>query len=476
MNRKIILDDLIPNMKDARKRKEDPKEITFKIREDLKDKYKGKKFVLNTYGCQANEADSEFMDSVLTYLGFTRIKDYQEADFVMLNTCAIRNTAENRVYGELGRLVKYKRKNPNLKIAISGCMPQEEVVVNLIKEKYPIVNLVIGTHNIYKLQDYLDEVFKNDKQLIRVYSKEGDIIENIPKKRLHKHKAFVSIMDGCDEFCTYCIVPYTRGKERSRHPKNIIKEVKELILCGYQEITLIGQNVDSYGLDFKNIDYKFSNLLEDIARLGIKRLRFMTSYPRDITLDTIRVMAKYKNIMPNIHLPVQSGSDLVLRKMNRHYNVLGYLEKIKQLKNHIPNITITTDIIVAFPGESKKDFKKTLKLCKKVKYDGAFTFVYSKRKNTPAANYKDQIDNVVAKKRLQKLNSVINKIITKKNRKYKNKILKVLVDGVNDNKGYGYSEGLKIVNFDNASKSDIGKIIDVKVDLTKTFTLYGRKI
>lgn len=470
------LEEITPDMRRARKRIEEPKEIVFEYRKDLKDKYKGLNFLLNTYGCQANEADSEFMNNVLTYMGFTRVYDYENADFIMLNTCAIRETAENRVFGELGRMIKYIRKNPKLKVAISGCMPQEEVTVNLIKEKYPHVNLVIGTHNIYMLQDYVDKLFSGQDKIIKVFSKEGDIIENIPKNRFYKHKAFVSIMDGCDEFCTYCIVPYTRGKERSRKPKNIIKEVKDLIKDGYKEVTLIGQNVDSYGLDFKDINYKFNNLLEDLANLDIKRIRFMTSYPRDITIETINVMAKYSNIMPSIHLPVQSGSDKILKRMNRHYTVKDFIEKVFLLRKAIPNITISTDIIVSFPGETKKDFNETIKLCKKIKFDGAFTFVYSKRSNTPAAKYDDQIDPKISHKRLVKLNKVINNIITKKNKKYKNQVIEVLVDGITNNKGYGYSKDNKIVNIDGINENDIGNFVNVLIDNTKTFTLYGRKV
>ena len=466
--------DILPSIKLARLRSSDEiKEIKFSLCESLINKYKNLKYCLNTYGCQANEADSEFFASVLDSMGMIRVFDYKDSDIVILNTCAIRETAENRIYGELGRLKFFKRKNKNLKIVISGCMPQEEVTIEKIKKTYPIVNLIIGTHKLYNFPEYIDDMITLDKKSVMVFSEQGEITENLPKKRLYKHKAFVSIMYGCDEFCTYCIVPYTRGKERSRNPKEIIKEVKELIKSGCLEITLIGQNVDSYGLDFKEINYKFSNLLEDLAKLDIKRIRFMTSYPRDIDLDTIKVMAKYPNIMPHIHLPIQSGSDTILKKMNRHYSVSNFLEKVKYLREYIPNISITTDIIVAFPGEDEIEFNKTLDIVNMIKFDGAFSFIYSKRAGTPAFYMKNNTIEKDKKERLNLLNETINKIIDEKNKIYKDKTLEVLVDGIKDDIIYGYSKENKIVNIKGGNKDLLGKIVNVKIDETKTFTLYG---
>lgn len=469
--------DILPSIKLARLRdNKDIKEVKFNLDKSLINKFKNLKYCLNTYGCQANEADSEFFASILDSMGMSRVFDYKESDIVILNTCAIRETAENRIYGELGRLKFFKRKNNNLKIVIAGCMPQEEVTIERIKKTYPIVDLIIGTHKLYNFPIYIDSMISQNKKSVMVFSQQGEITENLPKKRLHPHKAFVSIMYGCDEFCTYCIVPYTRGKERSRNPKEIIKEVKELIKSGCLEITLIGQNVDSYGLDFKEIKYKFSNLLEDLAKLDIKRIRFMTSYPRDIDLETIKTMAKYPNIMPHIHLPIQSGSDTILKKMNRHYSVSDFLEKIKYLREYIPNISITTDIIVAFPGEDDAEFNKTLDVVRKVKFDGAFSFIYSKRAGTPAFYMKNNIIESDKKERLNLLNETINNIIDEKNKIYKDKILEVLIDGIKDDIIYGYSKENKIVNIKGGNKDLVGKIVNVKIDETKTFTLYGTLI
>lgn len=472
-------DYILPNLLKARKRTRDILDtIEYEFNEALTNKYLGMTYYLKTYGCQANEADSEFMRYALEKMGFKRVETYEEANFIMFNTCAIRETAEDKIFGELGRLNKYKRKNPNMKVAISGCMPQEEATVNLVMKKYPQVNLVIGTHNIYKLPSYVDNLFNKQKRIIEVLSEPGKIIENLPKKRVFKHKAFVSIMEGCDEFCSYCIVPYTRGEERSRAPKSIIKECKDLINEGYLEITLIGQNVDSYGLDFKNIKYDFADLLKDIAELGIKRLRFMTSYPRDISLDTIKIMAKYPNIMPHIHLPMQAGSNKVLKMMNRHYTIEEYLEKVKLLKKYISSIAITTDIICAFPGEERADFEETLKVCKEVSFDGAFTFIYSKREGTPATKFKDQVEENEKKLRLKKLNEVVNEGFRLGNFRFLNKEVSVLVDGISKKDPhilYGYSEHNKIVNF--AGTSDlVGTIVKVKITKARTFMLMGELI
>ena len=469
----------LPNLLKARKRTKDTLEtINYEFRKELVNKYPNKYYCLKTYGCQANEADSEFMCYGLEQMGFIKVDTYDKADFIMLNTCAIRETAEDKIFGELGRLFKYKRKNPNLLIAISGCMPQEEVVVNRIIKKYPLIDLVIGTHNIYLLPEYVDSLFTNKKRIIEVLSVPGKIIEGLPKKRAHQHKAFVSIMEGCDEFCSYCIVPYTRGEERSRSPKSIIKECRELVALGYQEITLIGQNVDSYGLDFKNIKYDFANLLEDIAKLGVPRIRFMTSYPRDISLETIKTIAKYKNIMPHIHLPFQAGSNKVLKQMNRHYTIEQYLEKINLLKQYCPDISITTDIICAFPGETKEDFMQTIDICNKVCFDGAFTFIYSKRDGTPAARFSEQIEEDEKKRRLKVLNEVVNEGFRLGNLRFLNKEVLVLVDGISKKDPsilYGYSEHNKIVNF-KGSNDLVGQIVKVKITKARSFMLEGEQI
>jgi tRNA-2-methylthio-N6-dimethylallyladenosine synthase len=352
-------------------------------------------------------------------------------------------------------------------------MPQEEKVVNTVKEKYPHIDLVFGTHNIHKLGEYLYDAYLTKEKVVEVFSEEGKIIEGIPSKRAHDRKAWVNIMYGCDEFCTYCIVPYTRGKERSRNPEDIIEEVKELAREGYQEVTLLGQNVNAYGKDL-NIDYTFSNLLLDLWKIEIPRIRFTTSHPRDLDEDTIKVMAKGGNIMPHLHLPVQSGSNRILKKMNRKYTKEEYLEKVERLKNLIPSISITTDIIVGFPGETGQDFEETLDLVRKVDFEGAFTFIFSPREGTPAAKYVEDLDSETKKERLQRLNKLINEGYLKGNQRFEGMTVKVLVEGLSQKNNLlsGYTEHNKLVNFE-GDKSLIGKIIDLKIEKAYTWHLRG---
>ena len=444
----------------------------------LEDKYKNlglhKTYMVKTYGCQGNIADSEKIKGIMEEMGYTEVEREEESDVLFFNTCAIRENAENRIYGELGRLHPLKVNNPNMIIALCGCMPQEEVTVEKIKEKYPQVDIVFGTHNIYQIPKYLYETYDNKHRVVEVYSYEGDIVEGIPLKRDSNHKAWVDIMYGCDEFCTYCIVPYTRGRERSRESSQIIKEVEDLVKKGYTEVTLLGQNVNAYGKDFKDKKYGFANLLEDLAKTGIPRIRYTTSHPRDLDKETIDVMAKYKNIMPHLHLPVQSGSNEILKKMNRKYTKEVYLEKVAYLKKMIPDISLTTDIIVAFPGETEEDFEATLDLVKKAEFEGAYTFIYSKRKGTPAATYENQVDPFTAKKRLLTLNKLINEGFARGNLRFEGCDLDVLVEGYSDSKEHllsGYTENNKLVNFE-GREDLIGKV--VKVHITKAFTWHLR--
>lgn len=466
-----------PDLLKARKR---TNSNTLEVEFELLDKYKNigqnKTYHIITFGCQGNEADSEVMAGILELMGFKNI-DSELADVLIINTCAIRENAEDRFYGTLGRLKQYKQKNKDMIISICGCMAQEEKTITKILDKYPQVDVVFGTHNIHMLPEYIYRKLNDNNKVIEVYSKEGDIIEKLPHIRVSNKKAWVNIMFGCDEFCTYCIVPYTRGKERSRRPKEIIAEVEQLVKDGYLEITLLGQNVNAYGKDFTDMDYTFSNLLLDLSDTGIARIRYTTSHPRDLDLATMEAMQR-PNIMPHLHLPVQSGSDVVLKRMNRKYTHAEYLEKIQKLKELNPGISITTDIIVAFPGETEEDFLDTLKLCEEVGYEGAFTFIYSPREGTPAAKYKDQIDEKVAHDRLDRLHDVINAGYLKGNKRFENCVVKVLVDGTSKNDPNtlcGYSEHNKLVNF-KGNKDSIGNIVDVYIKEAKTWFLIGEQV
>ena len=421
-----------------------------------------------------NVHDSEELRAHLENLGAVSTEDLDSADIVVLNTCAIRENAHDKVFGYLGRC-KHIKEERDLTLCLCGCMAQEESVTTTIREKYPYVDIVFGTHNIHELPKLIIEHQK--KQDIEVYSIEGNVYENIPYKRDSKISAWVNIMYGCDKFCTYCIVPYTRGKQRSRKSKDIIKEVNDLVKCGYKEITLLGQNVNAYGKDLEN-EISFANLLECVAKSGIKRLRFVTSHPWDFTDEMIDIIAKYDNIMPYIHLPLQSGSSKILKLMGRRYTKEEYLNLYNKMKEKIPVVAITTDIIVGFPNESDEDFNETLDVVKKCEFDSAFTFIYSPRVGTPAAKMKDSVSLETKEKRLQELNKLINHYSNVKNKEYLNKTVKVLVTGISDKdnkKVCGYTETMKLVNID-APKDTIGKIIDVKITDTKSFSMDGKMI
>lgn len=466
-----------PSIKEARKRKSTSTEtIHIETPVNLKAIGHGKRYKLMTYGCQGNEADSETMRGIIERLGFTSTDSEVDADIIILNTCAIRENAENRIFGELGRLKQYKRTNPDLILGVAGCMPQEEQVVERLLKSYPYVDLIFGTHNIHKLPEYLESALYNKERVVEVFSDEGQIVENLPKIRDHKHKAYVNIMYGCDEFCTYCVVPYTRGKERSRDPRHIIDEVHELVKAGYQEVTLLGQNVNSYGRDFTDKTYTFANLLEALNNIDIARIRFTTSHPKDFDEATVKVLAKGGNLMPHIHLPVQSGSDKVLKKMNRKYTKESYLKLVNTIYKYIPGASITTDIIVGFPTEEKEDFEQTLDLVRQSKFEGAFTFIFSAREGTPAAKYKDDTEMQTKKSRLQTLNQIINDGYLRGNKRFEGQVVHVLVDGVSKNNPEilaGYSEHNKLVNF-KGNQTLIGNIVPVYIEEAKTWFLKGR--
>ena len=469
----------LPNLKDAKIRtKKEIKIIRddYKVSDNMKEIGKNKKYYLKTYGCQMNVHDSENIKAILEDMSFTESDTMESADIILLNTCAIRENAHNKMFGFLGRVKHLKESKPEVICGICGCMAQEESVVEDIKSKYRWVDIVFGTHNIHKLPEILEESLDKKKLEIEVYSIEGDVYENIPVKRDSKYKAWVNIMYGCDKFCTYCIVPYTRGKQRSRLPEDIINEVKDLVKNGYKEVTLLGQNVNAYGKDL-NIDYTMGNLLEEVAKTGIDRVRFVTSHPWDFNDEMIDIIAKYDNIMPYIHLPLQSGSDKILKLMGRRYTKEKYIELFNKIKSKVKNCSITTDIIVAFPGETEEDFNDTLEVVNKCKFDSAFTFIYSPRIGTPAAIMKNDLTEKEKNNRLYKLNEVINKYANEANQSYLNKIVPVLLEGPSEKEGrlMGYTDTMKLVNV-KASEKYIGKIVNVKITSIKTWSLDGELV
>ena len=465
----------LPNYIDARKRdNREYKRVDFKFDDKIKNKYKGKTFYLKTYGCQMNEHDSENISALLMELGFTPVDDYLDADLVLLNTCSIRENAHNKAFGMLGRLKHLKDTKKDLLIGLCGCMAQEASVVEEIMEKYRYVNFVFGTHNLYELPEIIDRAVEENKQQIEVYSREGDLVEGLPVVRANNYKAYVNIIYGCNKFCTYCIVPYTRGRERSRKKEDILKEVDELIKDGYKEVTLLGQNVNAYGKDLYE-DYSLGELLEDIAKKDIPRVRFMTSHPWDFNDKMIEVIAKYPNVMPSVHLPVQSGSSRILKLMGRRYTRESYLELFDKIKNTVPGVSISTDIIVGFPGETEEDFNETMSLVEHCKYDNAFTFIFSERQGTPACKLKDNTTLKEKEERLYKLNEVVNKYFLENNKKLENTVVKVLVEGTSEKKDmyYGYSETNKLINFKADREITAGEIVDVKITSAKTWSLDG---
>lgn len=466
----------LPNLNEAKKRKaEDVVKTKDYIRNNnLNNLGCNKKYFIKTYGCQMNEHDSENIKALLEEMGFKETFDMEDADLILLNTCAIRENAHNKVFGMIGRIKTIKEKKPHVIAGICGCMAQEESVVNEILNKYKHINIVFGTHNIYQLPEILNSAIVKCEREIEVMSYEGDIVEHMPVKRDSKYKAWVNIMYGCDKFCTYCIVPYTRGKQRSRRHEDILEEVKDLVKDGYKEVTLLGQNVNAYGKDLSD-GYTMENLLEDTAKTGIERIRFVTSHPWDFTDGMIDVIAKYDNVMPYIHLPIQSGSNKILKLMGRRYTKESYLTLFKKIKEKIPNCSVTTDIIVAFPGETEEDFQDTLDVVNECKYDSAFTFIFSPRVGTPAARMENNLSEEVKSERLQRLNELVNKYSKEANDRYLGKIVPVLLEGVSEKDDeclMGYTDTMKLVNV-KCDKKLIGNIVDVKITDVKTWSMDG---
>lgn len=449
--------------------------IDYTVSEKLVSKYKDKKYFVKTYGCQMNEHDSENICALLEMMGFVSVDDYMDADLVLLNTCSIRENAHNKAFGMLGRLKHLKETKKDLLIGLGGCMAQEASVTEEILNNYKYVDFVFGTHNLYELPEIIDKAVCENKQQIEVYSREGDLVEGLPVHRANDFKAYVNIIYGCDKFCTYCIVPYTRGRERSRKREDILSEVKQLVEDGYKEVTLLGQNVNAYGKDLYD-DYNLGDLLEDVAKLNIPRVRFMTSHPWDFTDRMVEVIGKYPNIMPSVHLPVQSGSSRILKLMGRRYTREGYLELFNKIKNTVPGVSMSTDIIVGFPGEEEEDFLETLSLVNECKFDNAFTFIFSEREGTPACRLKDNTSIDEKEKRLQRLNDVVNKYFLENNKKLEGTTLKVLVEGNSEKKDmyFGYSETNKLINFVSNREVMPGDIVDVEITSAKTWSLDGR--
>ena len=462
----------LPDYNEERNRMRNTEFIT--VNPTINNEYQGKKYFIRTYGCQMNVHDSEEIAGILEHLGFEETDSEENTDIVILNTCAVRENAHDKVFGFLGRCKHIKEtKNKDMIICLCGCMAQEKSVIDEILSRHKYIDLVFGTHNIHELPNILMNLQPGLN--IEVKSNEDNVYETGENyKRDSKVSAWVNIMYGCDKFCTYCIVPYTRGKERSRKSADILKEVKILKDKGYKEVTLLGQNVNAYGFD-RDDEISFANLLEEVAKIGIERIRFVTSHPWNFNDEMIDVIAKYDNIMPYIHLPLQSGSDRILRLMGRRYTQKEYLELFHKIKDKVKNAAITTDIIVGFPNETEEDFEETLKVVNECKYDGAFTFIYSPREGTPAAKMKDDIPMEVKEERLQRLNKLVNEYSNMNNQKYLNKTVDVLITGKSEkgeNKVCGYTDTMKLVNVE-AGERTIGEIIKVKITDAKSFSLDG---
>ena len=426
-----------------------------------------------------NEHDSETLAGMLIEKGYVPAAERKDANIVIFNTCSIRENADKRFFGTLGQLKRRKtEQRENFTVCVCGCMMQQQHIIDTIKAKYPWVDVIFGTHNLHQLPELLDNLYREKHKQLAIWEEGGEIVEGLPAKRLFKHKAFVNIMYGCNNFCTYCIVPYTRGRERSRAAEDILKEVQALAADGVKEITLLGQNVNSYkGISRENSEKTdFTDLIYMLSEVdGIERIRFMTSHPKDISDKLIAAYGKCEKLCHYIHLPVQAGSSKVLKEMNRHYTREDYLEIVRKLRKVDPDIAISTDIIVGFPGETEEEFEETLTLCEEVRYDSAFTFLYSVRKGTPAEKFENQIPEEIKHERFNRLVDVINRISAEKNAEYVGRIEKVLVDGPskNNSKTYGgRTESFKLVNF-RGTPDMIGQVIDVLITGANTFSLEG---
>lgn len=459
-----------------------------------------KTYKIITFGCQMNEHDSEVISGMLDQRGYIQLADSEEArsdidpDIVIINTCSIRENADKRFFGTLGQLKKIKSRNPDFAVCVCGCMMQQDHITAKLKRSYPWVDVIFGTHNIHEFPDMLEEMYRNrqksgkinnrssrDTRVDKIYDDRDEIVEGLPAKRMYRHKGFVNIMYGCNNFCTYCIVPYTRGREKSRRPEDVLGEIKKLTADGVKEVTLLGQNVNSYmGISSESGErWDFTDLIYSLNEMdGLERIRFMTSHPKDLSDKLIEAFVTCDKLCNHIHLPVQAGSSKVLKRMNRRYTREQYLTVVDKLKEAVPDIAISTDIIVGFPGETEEDFLETLSLAEEVRYDSAFTFLYSPRRGTPAASYEDQIPEAIKHERFNRLIEVINKTGAEKNSAYIGRICRVLIDG-SDKKGHGTLNGrteeFKLVDLE-GPESMIGDMAEVEITESNTFSLRGRLI
>lgn len=431
-------------------------------------------FCVNTFGCQMNARDSEKLIGILEQIGYVK-KETEDADFVIYNTCTVRENANNKVYGRLGYLHSQKKKNPDMMIGLCGCMMQEPEVVEKIRTSYRFVDLVFGTHNIYKFAELIVAAFESKGMIVDIWKDTDKIVEDLPVERKYTFKSGVNIMFGCNNFCSYCIVPYVRGRERSRDPKDIIREIERLVADGVVEVMLLGQNVNSYG---KNLEHPmtFAQLLEEVEKIdGLERIRFMTSHPKDLSDELIEVLGKSKKICKHLHLPLQSGSSRILKEMNRHYTKEQYLELVKKIRAAVPDIALTTDIIVGFPGETEEDFLETMEVVKEVQYDSAFTFIYSKRTGTPAATKEDQVSPEVVKDRFDRLLHVVQEIGSQKAGALQRTVQKVLIEEINAQDEHlvtGRLSNNSVVHVPGGADL-IGKIVNVSLDECKGFYYLG---
>lgn len=439
-------------------------------------KDKNKLFFISTYGCQMNEEDSEKLSGMLKGIGYLSAEVQEDAGLIIYNTCCIRENAETKVFGNLGHLKALKRKNPELIIAICGCMMQQEGMADKILNKFPYVNIIFGTHNSFKFPEYLNKVKTEGVQVKEIYNKETEIIEGLPIDRKSDVKAFVTIMYGCNNFCTYCVVPYVRGRERSRKPEDVIKEVEELVAKGYKEVTLLGQNVNSYGKGLED-NITFAMLLRRINEVqGIKRIRFMTSHPKDLTEEVIFAVRDCEKVCEQIHLPVQSGSNRILKKMNRNYTREEYIDLVRKIRKEIPNVTLTTDLIIGFPGETEEDFEETLNLSKEIQYSLAFTYIYSRRNNTPADMMLNQVPDNIKHERFNRLIDVINKGVILQNKSCEGQTVEVLVEGISKNDETtlsGRTRNGRLVNF-KGENVKAGELLNIKITRAQPFSLIGQ--
>ena len=435
-------------------------------------------FCVTTFGCQMNARDSEKLVGILEQIGYVEEAEEEKADFVIFNTCTVRENANMRVYGRLGQLKKNKKTNPHMMIGLCGCMMQEPEVVEKLKKQYRYVDLVFGTHNIYKFAELIVTRFESERMVIDIWKDTDKIVEDLPNERKFTFKSGVNIMFGCNNFCSYCIVPYVRGRERSRNPKDIIREIERFVADGVVEVMLLGQNVNSYGKTLEE-PMTFAGLLKEIEKIeGLERIRFMTSHPKDLSDELIEVMRNSKKICKHLHLPVQSGSTEILKKMNRRYTKEQYLELVRKIKTAIPDISLTTDIIVGFPGETEEDFLETMDVVKQVRYDSAFTFIYSKRTGTPAAVMENQIPEDVVKDRFDRLLKEVQKISAEVCCIHEGTTQKALVESMNDHDSTlvtGRLSNNLLVHF----KGDadlIGRIVDVHLNECKGFYYLGEMV